>query len=236
MIKLITFDLDNTLWDSDPVILSAEQACWDYLSQHYIKVCDQYTKLTLRKLKFELADEIPALSHKVSDIRIFCLKQALLRCGYSEEESTKGSQDAFRVFYAERQNVTFYPNTLTILNALAQEYRLAALTNGNANLSQLGLSMFEFGYNAEDFPAAKPAPDIFRAALNASNLNPEEVLHIGDHPEHDVLGAHQMGMHTLWFNQHNEIWNRTDCQPTLEVSQLEELPSIISAYQVSLVN
>ena len=36
MIKLITFDLDNTLWDSDPVILSAEQACWDYLSQHYI--------------------------------------------------------------------------------------------------------------------------------------------------------------------------------------------------------
>ena len=96
--------------------------------------------------------------------------------------------------------------------------------------------MFEFGYNAEDFPAAKPAPDIFRAALDASNLNPEEVLHIGDHPEHDVLGAHLMGMHTLWFNQHNDIWNRTDCQPTLEVSQLEELPSIISAYQVSLVN
>jgi putative hydrolase of the HAD superfamily len=234
MIQLITFDLDNTLWDSDPVILSAEQACWDYLKRHYEKISGPFTKLSLRKLKFELINELPALSHKVSEIRIHCLKQALLRCGYSEQTAINGSLEAFKVFITERQQVTFYPNTIKTLTQLAKRYRLAALTNGNAHLNDLGLNMFEFGYNAEDFAAAKPAPDLFEAALRTTNLAPQQVLHIGDHPEHDVLGAYQLGMHTLWFNQHQKPWQRKDCHPNLEVSHLEALPALINQYNATL--
>ncbi|GAA3943444.1 HAD family hydrolase [Litoribacillus peritrichatus] len=230
MIKLITFDLDNTLWDSDPVILSAEQACWDYLAQHYPKVLNHFDKISLRKLKFELADELPALAHKVSDIRIYCLKQALLRCGYDETNAEQGSLDAFNAFINERQNVTYYPNALDVLTRLSQKYQLAALTNGNANLACLNLSMFEFGLNAEHFDAPKPASYIFDAALAKTGLTAKQVLHVGDHPEHDVYGAHQVGMHTLWFNQHGEAWQRSDCTPDLVVTKLEELPECIASY------
>lgn len=234
VIKLITFDLDNTLWDSDPVILSAEQICWDVLKQYYPKIEDEFTKVSLRKLKFELADEIPALAHRVSDIRKFCMKKALERVGYSADDASQGSEKAFEAFIEERQNVQLYHDALDMLNTLAQDYRLAALTNGNADLSKLGLEMFEFGLNAEHFEGAKPEPFIFEEALARTGLSPQQVLHIGDHQEHDVFGAHRLDMHTLWFNQHNESWQREDCTPHLEAKQLSEIPTLVSEYLKTL--
>lgn len=234
MIQLITFDLDNTLWDSDPVILSAEQVCWDFLSNHYPNIKDHFTKLSLRKLKFELADEIPALAHRVSEIRRFCIQKALERSGYHIDQAEEGSLRAFECFLAERQNVELYHDALDMLNHLAKHYRLAALTNGNAHLEKLGLGMFEFGLNAENFDAAKPEPFIFQAALERTGLIPQQVLHIGDHQEHDVYGAAQLNIHTLWFNQNQETWERNDCQPDLVATTLSEIPELIRTYSESI--
>lgn len=235
MIQLITFDLDNTLWDSDPVILSAEQACWDFLCQHYPNIEAKFTKLSLRKLKFELADQIPTLAHRVSEIRRFCLEKALERAGYDAHTAKQGSEQAFDCFLHERQNVDLYSDALPTLNELAQHYRLAALTNGNADLSKLSLEMFEFGLNAEQFDAAKPEPYIFEAALERSKLSPQQVLHIGDHQEHDVLGAARLNIHTLWFNQHNEVWQRDDCHPDIIATKLSDIPQLIAEFQSGLI-
>jgi putative hydrolase of the HAD superfamily len=227
MIKLITFDLDNTLWDTDPVILRAEQACWDHLAKYYGDILQHFDKVSLRKLKFELADEIPALAHKVSEIRTFCIKQALLRAGYDELTAEQGSRDAFDVFFEERQQVTLYDDAMDTLQALKQRYRLGALTNGNASVALQRLGVFEFGYNAEDYPAAKPAPDLFHAALATTGLTPQEVLHVGDHQEHDVFGAHQCGMQTAWYNPSGKVWSRDDCQPTYQLENLRQLTEIM---------
>ena len=35
MIKLLTFDLDNTLWSVDPIIIRAENAMMEWLYEHY---------------------------------------------------------------------------------------------------------------------------------------------------------------------------------------------------------
>jgi putative hydrolase of the HAD superfamily len=234
MIQLITFDLDNTLWDSDPVIISAERVCWEHLITHYPKIADSFTQESLRSFKFELADEIPAMAHKVSDIRKFCMRKALEKVGYSSSEAEQGSLNAFDAFYEERQNFTFYNDAKAMLNQLATRYRLAALTNGNADLTRPGLEVFEFGFNADDFSAAKPESPMFEAALQHAGLRPQQVLHIGDHQEHDVFGAHRLNMHTLWFNQHNDVWQRTDCTPHLEASRLSDIPALIEAYQASL--
>ena len=39
-IKLITFDLDDTLWDNVPVIISAEASMREWLAVHASKVGD----------------------------------------------------------------------------------------------------------------------------------------------------------------------------------------------------
>jgi putative hydrolase of the HAD superfamily len=47
--------------------------------------------------------------------------------------------------------------------------------------------------------AEKPDPAIFRAALAALNVAPEEALYVGDLYEIDVLGARAAGMEAVWF-------------------------------------
>ena len=53
-------------------------------------------------------------------------------------------------------------------------------------LSKLGAKVRFFG---------KPHPDIYQTALRVAGNPPlETVIAIGDSPEHDLLGAHQMGL------------------------------------------
>ncbi len=45
----------------------------------------------------------------------------------------------------------------------------------------------------------KPDPRIFRAALEALDVLPEEALYVGDLYEIDVLGAQAAGLRAIWF-------------------------------------
>ena len=45
----------------------------------------------------------------------------------------------------------------------------------------------------------KPDPRIFRAALEALGVQPEEALYVGDLYEIDVLGAQAAGLRAVWF-------------------------------------
>jgi putative hydrolase of the HAD superfamily len=45
----------------------------------------------------------------------------------------------------------------------------------------------------------KPDPAIFRAALAALKVAPEEAIHVGDLYEVDVLGARAAGVEAVWF-------------------------------------
>ena len=50
MIKAITFDLDDTLWDVWPVVIRAEQLLHDWLAERYPGIPEQFTPLDLREL------------------------------------------------------------------------------------------------------------------------------------------------------------------------------------------
>jgi putative hydrolase of the HAD superfamily len=48
---------------------------------------------------------------------------------------------------------------------------------------------------------AKPAPEIFQAALDQNGLEPHQALHIGDSWQDDVLGAQAAGIQPVWINR-----------------------------------
>lgn len=82
-----------------------------------------------------------------------------------------------------------------------QGYQLGALSNGNADVELTDLSgYFDFQFNADSVGSAKPAPEMFEAALAKTELAPDEVVHVGDHPINDVEGARRVGMRTLWVD------------------------------------
>ncbi len=52
--------------------------------------------------------------------------------------------------------------------------------------------------------SAKPAPEIFQAALQKHNCFPEEVLHIGDSVKADYYGAKQAGIQAMIVNREGD--------------------------------
>ena len=55
-------------------------------------------------------------------------------------------------------------------------------------------------------------------------MAPTEVLHAGDDPELDVLGARRAGLRAAWINRHGEVWPATLGEaPELAFHDLGEL-------------
>ena len=62
-------------------------------------------------------------------------------------------------------------------------------------LEHLGVSkFFKNVFLSSELGADKPDPEIFRRALNVIQLQPNEVLHVGDDPERDWKAAAAAGL------------------------------------------
>ena len=227
-IKVITFDLDNTLWDVEPVLQRAEAAQNAWLAEHRERVTREFDAQALRRLRIRTWELNPKLHHQISELRIRALYEVQLHCGYAEELAREGARAAFEAFLQVRQQVQPYERALEILESLAANYTLGALSNGNADIykSELG-EYFDFAFSAEQLDASKPLPDMFEAGMRASSAVGHEIVHVGDNPSHDVQGARQVGMYTVWMNSGGWRWPGGDPADE-EISNLEELPAAIN--------
>lgn len=229
-IKVITFDLDNTLWDVEPALLRAEQAQREWLLKHRPGAIDDFDHERLWEFKQSVWRRHPELAHHVSNFRIQTLLELLLAAGFSESEAQSGAEQAFAVFLRERQQVELYTEALSVLEGLAEKYTLGALTNGNADVYKTDAGdYFDFAYLAEDIGLGKPHPDMFHAALERTGVAAGEVIHVGDDPEHDIRGAREVGMHTVWINTKQKTWPDGAQPATKDVTTLGQLPQAIDA-------
>jgi 2-haloalkanoic acid dehalogenase type II len=226
-IEVITFDLDNTLWDVDPALLRAEDAQREWLLQHRPGAIENYDHDALWEFKKSVWKRHPHLLHHVSQMRTQMLYELQIAAGYDEETSRRGAEDAFAVFLEERHQVVLYEEALGVLRSLARHYTLGALTNGNADIYKTDAGeYFDFAFLAEDIGASKPAPDMFHAALEQAGVGPESIVHVGDNPDHDILGAKAVGMRTVWMNSQGEAWPGGE-RADREIDNLLQLPAAI---------
>lgn len=230
-IRAITFDLDDTLWPIEPAMLLAEQQLHDWLQANCPLSAAAYPLAAMRALRDRIAVEHPHLAHDFSAQRRLSLRAALLPHGYGEEHV----DGAFTAFYAGRNRVECYADALPALARLAARFPLAAITNGNADLDAIGLTQyFRFALHASDFGTAKPAAEIFHEACTRLGFLPAEVLHVGDDPALDVVGAHKAGLRSVWLNRMSTAWaelpEATAGSPDLIVRDLAELADHIEIF------
>jgi FMN phosphatase YigB (HAD superfamily) len=135
MIKAITFDLDDTLWDIWPVVERAEQLLHDWLAARYPRMAAQFTPLELRDLSAEVIAARPNMAHDRTWLRKAALNLAARRVGYREFDV----DSAFEVFFIARNAVEPFADVRPTLERLARRYTLASLSNGNADLRLIGL-------------------------------------------------------------------------------------------------
>ena len=225
MIRLITLDLDGTLWNIWPTIARAEHRLYQWLASHYPRISAAHSQASLRELNRQFAEQHPQLAHDVTALRRGGLALAAQQAGYRDFRLDQG----FEVFLAERQRVELFADTLPLLRALNTIAPLVALTNGNACVRRMQLSdYFHFQLSARDAGCMKPATGIFHLACRMAGATAAQTVHIGDDYDADIVGAHRAGVRSIWFHP--------DAQPPAtdmpaagdaHVTQLMQIPTII---------
>jgi putative hydrolase of the HAD superfamily len=223
----VTFDLDDTLYDNRPVLEHAECALYAWLTEHHPRVAERYDREALRSLRHEVLASAPALRHDVSALRKRALALAADRVGCDPALAEEG----FRVFWQCRNRVALYGDVLPVLSQLRRRYVLGAITNGNADVGQIGLGrVFHFSICAAELGASKPEAPPFREALRRVGGEPCACVHVGDDALADIDGARCAGLRTVWLNRAGRPWDG-GAPPDAEIRSLWELPRVIAALE-----
>ncbi|MEO5670621.1 MAG: HAD-IA family hydrolase, partial [Ramlibacter sp.] len=203
-IKAISLDLDDTLWPIWPTIERAEKKLHDWLVDHAPMAAALFSSPSaLREIRDYMAANRPDLKSDLSAVRRESIRLAL----YRADENPLLAEQAFEVFFAERQRVTLFEDAKPALEFLAARVPLISISNGNADVQRVGLgAYFKASISAREFGVGKPDPRIFHAGAGAVDLRPEDVLHVGDDPTLDALGALNAGMQAAWVNRSDHIW------------------------------
>lgn len=228
-IRAVSLDLDDTLWPVGPAILAAEAHLDDWLKEHHGNVASAWPIAALRTLREQIASERPDLAHDFTAQRLLTLERAFAACGIGREHVDA----AYEVYFAARNRVECFADALPALDAIAARVPVISISNGNADLDRIGLRHhFAHCLSSRDCGVAKPAAAIFHDACARLGLAHSEVLHVGDDPVLDVLGAHQAGLASAWLNRSGAPWQASSSTfeprdrafvPDLELRDLGEL-------------
>ena len=223
-IQAISLDLDDTLWPVWPAIERAEATLLQWLLDHAPATAARYpTTLALRGVRGQLEAERPDLLHDLSAMRRESIRRALQHAG----DDPALAEPAFEAFFAARQQVDFYADALPALARMAARYPMVALSNGNADVHRVGIGhLFHAAVSARECGFSKPDPRIFHAAAASAQVAPHAVLHVGDDPLMDVVGAFQAGMQSVWVNRAGGVWSH-GIQPQLQVAELAALCTVL---------
>jgi len=227
-VRAITLDLDDTLWPFAPIGARIDQVLHDWMLQHSPATAARYPVAAMRELRQQVFAANPQLVHDMSALRRLTLEQALHGSGADRALL----EPAYEAFYAERNRVEFYPDSLAALARIAAHVPVVALSNGNADLQRIGIDHhFLFQLGSREHGAAKPEASIFLAACTRLGLEPGLVLHVGDHHEMDVAGACRAGLRSCWLNREGQAWTSQELRPDLEFDSLAALADWLDANQ-----
>jgi HAD superfamily hydrolase (TIGR01509 family) len=231
-IRLISFDLDDTLWDVTPALEAAEAAQWRYLERRYPDLTLRHvSRDELSQIRSQLLAEQPALAHQISLFRETFIGRLLEAKGIAPKEATEAAEQAFAAFFAERHEVAVYEDAPAVLESLGKSFLLGALTNGNADVKKTSIGdYFDFAWRAEHFGVSKPDPELFQRAFKTAGLTAEQVIHVGDCHDNDVSGAIKAGARAIWYSPTGESSDTASAV----IRQLSELPDAIDELVDSL--
>ena len=227
-IKVLSFDLDDTLWPCFPTIKRAEQLLYQWLSDQVPVITQHYDVYQLREKRRLLLNNHSDLAHDLTQLRI----KSFEMLANEFELSSDWIKPAFKIFYEARQQVTLFDDVKPVLDELNEEFKLVSLTNGNASTVETGVDhWFDFALNSASVGKLKSEPDIYRQVQKLANIEARQMVHIGDHPLQDISGAKSAGVFAIWLNRENRSWTLESCQPDAVIGSLHELPPLLRQLQ-----
>ena len=226
-IQAITFDLDDTLYENTSVIVNAEHSLMDLMHTQY-----PITK-NVRKDFWRIQQKAhilanPLLKNDMGELRRLSLESGFIALGLSGNELNAATSKCFKHFYFQRSNFTLKENVHFLLKNLSKSVPLAAITNGNVDLKQIGLNVyFSACFKASIELPMKPNKAMFDAAQAHLNIPHENILHVGDNLQKDIYGALKAGYQTAWYAEDRGMFIRNEKVQVLPHVQLSKLTQLL---------
>lgn len=225
-VRAICFDLDNTLWEVEPVLARAERILYEWLGLRYPKIPERFPPVRMLEMRNRLLAENPHQAHDLTWLRREALARVAEEVGYEGDIA----HEAFARWHTARNEVQPFGEVVPALEKLRGSYRLATLTNGNADLAAIGLAHhFEINLNAAALGCAKPDPRAYERLSAALTLAPAEILFVGDEPAADIAGPRMVGMQTVWVNRTRAEWPAGLPAADASVTDLQSLVTLLAA-------
>ena len=205
-VKVLSFDLDDTLYNNHPIIKAALQAQFDYLAtieQWHAKGPNYW-----RECRNHIGETQPELQSDVTKWRQVALRYGFAQLGFSERQAQEYANAAYKAFADARSNIVVSDDVLELLAQLREKYTLIAITNGNVEVEKFNLKgEFDLVLQAGPHGEAKPSRALFDKACALLEVNPNDILHIGDSLDTDVQGANNAGCYRVWLDNQGCIYN-----------------------------
>lgn len=138
---------------------------------------------------------------------------------------------------ASRFRLQPYPGVEDTIRQLHQKYHLAIVSDGQAayaipELHAVGLSgYFDPIIVSGDFGHRKPDIRLFTAALNDMNMEPAEVLFVGNDMYRDIYGAQKLGIKTVFFKSNQGVQEKEGVKPDYIIYNFPELLNAIRFFE-----
>jgi HAD superfamily hydrolase (TIGR01509 family) len=214
-IKLVCFDLDNTLYDYSIGESVAEAS----IAQDIGKLCKKKKNLRSISIKYimDVLNEIKH-SHMHHDMdpkgysRSLWIKETMLKIGLTENNDLYSKTLEKKYWNILTPEMKMFQNTIKTLDAIKSisKYRIATITDSDGERGikiQRMKSMdiykyFDYVITTDDTGKNKPAIENWQHLIKISGVNPKECIMIGDHPDVDLVNAKKLGFITVWTKEH----------------------------------
>ena len=221
MIKLIIFDLDNTLTD----FMRMKDESINAAIRSMIDAGLDFPEGRIHEEIYRIYDEKGIEYQKVFD------KLLAVLIGHVDYRILAAGIVGYRK--AREAALVLYPHVnRTLLTLLKKGLRLAVISDAPRQeawlrLCYLGLHhMFDTVIAFEDTGERKPSPVPFRLALERIGIEPTEALMVGDWPERDIAGASELGIHTV-FARYGDTFGTGESGAEYEIDDIFKLVGIV---------
>lgn len=226
--ELIIFDADETLFDfkkSEKVALESTLCDFDieYDEKKHLKAYKEINSAVWKELEQGFITQ--------AELNVIRFQRFLKQLDLKQEALSFA--EAYKKHLSNASYL--YYESLELIRSLSGNYRLIILSNGlkevqNNRLRKSAISRyFEAIIISEEVGLAKPDPRIFELAFSQIKHNSKDTaLIVGDSLSSDIQGGINFGIDTCWFNA-AKAENRTEIQPTYEISSLPDLKTVILA-------
>ncbi|HET6673727.1 MAG TPA: HAD family hydrolase [Nitrospiraceae bacterium] len=138
---------------------------------------------------------------------------------------------------ASRFRLQVYPGVEDTMAHLHSKYHLAAITDAQTayavpELNAVGLcGYFDPIIVSGDVGYRKPHERLFTAALTAMNMEPSEVLYVGNDMYRDVYGGQRIGIKTVFFKSNQGTQEKEGVNPDYIIYNFSELLNAIRFFE-----